>query len=145
MILEIALGIVLAVLILACLPLILTLGLAAIAIVAVVALAVLAFVFVKELWNIENLGALLLIAGVIGWCWIATVVETRTQDKVQATEFLGLTVLVPLAGYFLMLSAAVLRDADQSGYDLVPYLIAFAATATAISVLVWRIRVRYRQ
>ena len=145
MILEIALGIVLAVLILAFLPAIIGLGLVVAGIVVIALLAYFGYQALAAGWAADRLmefGTIVLAVSMIGaWCWSALIVERHT--KILAAEFIGLSLLTPATIYL-----AVLLSSDLIGGDvghLPAHLAGFIPALLLSAHLVWRIWRRYKR
>ena len=148
MILEIALGIVLAVLILAFLPVIIAFGAIAVGIILAIFALYLVWVFVSQKnWTQDDLAAIGIFAAiavaVVSLAKGAEFVERRTSKKIREGEFIGLVVFIPAAAYMLVL---IVQDlvAEGAGSYLVHHLVGFAAAFMPIGLCAWRIRRRPR-
>lgn len=148
MILEIALGIVLAVLILAFLPAIITFGAIAAGIILAIGALCLVWVFVSEKnWTQDDLVAIGIFAAiavaVVSLAKGAEFVERRTSKKILTAEFIGLIVFIPAAAYMLVL---IVQDlvAGGAGSYLGHHLVGFACAFMPIGICAWRIHQRLR-
>ena len=148
MILEIALGIVLAVLILAFLPAIIAFGAIAVGIILAIGALYLVWVFVSQKnWTQDDLAAIGIFAAiavaVVSLAKGAEFVERRTSKKILEGEFICLVVFIPAAAYMLVL---IVQDlvAEGAGSYLVHHLVGFAAAFMPIGLCAWRIRRRLR-
>lgn len=137
MILDIALGIVLAVVILAFLPLIISVGFFALAVGAFVLVATLGYGALVGGWWGSDFREIAIACVVIGvWAWLAIQIGKRT--KIEVGEFLGLSIFGPAVAY---LTTVLLFSWD----DHAPPRMFGLITALPVLVwLVWRIRRRYK-
>lgn len=146
MIIEIALGIVLAVVILALLPYILALGVLALVVLVPLGILLLAWGYLSQRnWAEDDVAAIVILAGitvsVFSLVKVAELVERRTKKRVLEGEVISLVVFIPAAAYML---ALVIQElwADSGGEYLPHYFVGFAAALMPIGLCVWRIRRR---
>ena len=145
MILEIALGIVLAVLILALLPYILVFGFMALIIAVVLGALGMAWVFASQAtWTQGDLEALAIFAAiataVVGLVAAGKFFERLTSKKVREEEFHCVAVFGPMAAYMLFLASQdILEGSDHLQFRI------FGFAASCLPLIWAGIRIRSRR
>lgn len=148
MIVEIALGIVLAVVILMLLPLLITFGLVALVAALVVGALLLAWAVASNAnWSYDDAAAIAIFAGiaiaVVGLVKAGDFVERRTQKKIREGEFICIAIFGPMLAYLLFLVGHDLLDPTRRDY-LLPRLLGVVSATLPLGLVGWRIRQRYR-